>query len=172
MPECGRCAIAISTTPSPASNFWWIPEPRAPMSQPNRSRLSLAFLVFLVLLVSFAILLVFTLPMEAQVSSGSLLGDVRDEKGATVAGVSIQVANKDTGFTRSATTNEYGSYRIDDLLPGSYAVFARHSGFESVTMSPVFIEVNKKSRLDFDLHVGESHETVTVTAHASPLETE
>ena len=142
------------------------------MSQPNRSRLSLAFLVFLVLLVSFAILLVFTLPMEAQVSSGSLLGDVRDDKGATVTGVSIQVTNQDTGFARSATSNAFGSYRIDDLLPGSYAVFARHDGFESVTTSPIFIEVNKKSRLDFDLHVGESHETVTVTTHASLLETE
>src|SRR5579862_3699160 len=55
-------------------------------------------------------------PSMAQVSSGSLLGDVRDEKAAAVAGVSVMVRNADTGFSRAATTNPFGSYRIDNLL--------------------------------------------------------
>jgi Carboxypeptidase regulatory-like domain/TonB dependent receptor len=128
--------------------------------------LLLAALVFLTLL------LVLALPMEAQVSSGSVLGDVRDEKGASVAGVAIQATNNATGFARTTATNAFGSYRIDDLLPGAYTVTAQHDGFQGVTVSPFFVEVNGKSRLDFDLHLGSSHEAITVTARVSALQTD
>ena len=107
-----------------------------------------------------------------QVSSGSLLGDVRDEKAASVAGAAIQARNNQTGFSRSAVTNDFGSYRIDDLLPGAYTVTAQHDGFQTVTVSPFFVEVDQKARLDFDLRVGSAHDTVTVTARTSPLQTD
>jgi len=109
---------------------------------------------------------------RGQVSSGSLLGDVRDEKSGVVSGVVVQVRNNETGFARTATTNDFGSYRIDDLLPGAYTVTAQRDGFRSVTVSPIFVEVNQKARLDLELHAGSSHDTVTVSAHASPLQTD
>src|ERR1700735_4646125 len=120
--------------------------------------------------VSLVSLLFLAFPFLAfsQVSSGVLLGDVRDEKAASVAAVQIVVRNNDTGFTRSASSNEFGSYRIDDLLPGAYTVTAQHDGFQAVTVSPIFVEVNQKVRLDFDLQVGSVHETATVIARASP----
>ena len=133
---------------------------------------SCRLILLLAALVFLALLFVLALPMQAQVSSGSLLGDVRDEKGAPVAGVTIQATNNATGFTRTAATNEFGSYRIDDLLPGAYTVTTQHDGFQSVTVSPLFVELNKKGRLDFDLHLSSSHESVTVRAHASPLQTD
>ena len=107
-----------------------------------------------------------------QISSGSLLGDVRDEKSAFVPGVVIQARNNATGYFRTVTTNAFGSYRIDDLLPGAYTVTAQHDGFQSVTVSPFFVEVDKKARLDFDLRLGSAHDTVTVTARTSPLQTD
>src|SRR5689334_10139134 len=79
----------------------------------NHVKLIPAFLVFLGFLV---------LPGRSQVSSGSLLGDVRDEKSAFVAGVAIQARNNATGFIRSAVSNAIGAYRMDDLLPGAYTV--------------------------------------------------
>ena len=108
----------------------------------------------------------------SQVSSGSLLGDVRDEKSASVAGAVIQARNNQTGYSRSATTNVFGSYRIDDLLPGAYTVTAQHNGFQAVTVSPFFVEIEQKARLDFDLRVGSAHDTVTVTARTSPVQTD
>ena len=89
-----------------------------------------------------------------------------------MAAVVIVARNNDTGFTRSASTNAFGSYRIDDLLPGAYTVTAQHDGFQAVTVSPVFVEVNQKVRLDVELKVGSVHDTATVTAHASPLQTD
>jgi hypothetical protein len=115
----------------------------------------------------FIYLALTALPCLAQVSSGSLLGDVRDEKASPVSGVSIAVQNNDTGFSRSAATNAFGSYRIDDLLPGAYTVIAEHNGFQTVTVSPIFVEVNQKARLDIDLKVGSAHDSITVTAAGS-----
>ena len=123
------------------------------------------FLVFLVFLI-------LEIPSYSQVSSGTLLGDARDEKAATVGAAVVVARNNDTGFSRSVTTNEFGSYRIDDLLPGAYTVTAQHDGFQAVTVSPIFVEVNQKTRVDFELHVGSVHETATVVAHASPLQTD
>ncbi len=117
-------------------------------------------------------LMLLAVPSFAQVSSGSLLGDAHDQKAASVDAVSIVVRNNDTGFTRSASTNAFGSYRIDDLIPGAYTVTAQHDGFQAVTVSPIFIEVNQKVRLDFDLQVGSVHDTATVTAHASAVQTD
>ena len=129
---------------------------------PRQLKIFLVFLIFLV----------FQLPVFSQVSSGSLLGDARDEKAASVEAVQIVARNNDTGFTRSASTNAFGSYRIDDLLPGAYTVTAQHNNFQAVTVSPVFVEVNQKVRLDFDLKVGSVHDSATVIAHASPLQTD
>jgi hypothetical protein len=112
------------------------------------------------------------LPVLAQVSSGSLLGDVRDEKAASIGGVLIVARNNDTGFSRSATTNTFGSYRIDDLLPGAYTVTAQHEGFQAAAVSPLFVEINQKARLDFDLHVGSVRDTVSVSARTSPVQTD
>ncbi len=120
----------------------------------------------------FVFLALAALPCAAQVSSGSLLGDVRDEKAAPVSGVSIVVQSNGTGFSRSAATNAFGSYRIDDLLPGAYTVTAEHNGFQTVTVSPVFVEVNQKARLDIDLKVGSAHDSITVTARTSPVQTD
>ena len=125
-------------------------------------RVSLALLV----------LVVVGVPCFSQVSSGSLLGDARDQKAASVEAVSVVVRNNDTGFSRSASTNAFGSYRIDDLIPGAYTVTAQHDGFQAVTVSPIFIEVNQKVRLDFDLQIGSVHDSATVTAHASTVQTD
>jgi hypothetical protein len=118
------------------------------------------------------ILLRFATSAFAQVSSGSLLGDARDANAGLVSGAGIVARNNDTGFSRSVFTNEFGSYRMDDLLPGAYTVTAQHDGFEAVTVSPIFVEVNQKTRLDFELRVGSVHDETTVAAHASPLQTD
>src|SRR5579864_7787810 len=161
--ESGSCAIGISRLPSIAWSNWRIPE-----TEVQRSITQSFMKNYFLLLVSFAASI---LPVRAQVSSGSLLGDARDEKGAFVPGVAIQARSSATGFTRTATTNSFGSYRIDDLLPGSYTVTAQHEGFQAKSMS-VMVEVNQKARVDFELHLGWSLDTVTVTAHAPPLQTD
>src|SRR5947209_10380582 len=116
------------------------------------------------------VLLAFTACGWGQVSSGSLIGDVRDDKAASVPGVAITARNNATGFSRTATTNAFGGYRIDDLLPGVYTLTAQRGGFRTVTVSPVVVEVDQKARFDFELRAGS--DAITVTAQMTPLQTD
>jgi hypothetical protein len=142
------------------------------MENESRTERAAGLVAFLIFLPQLVCLILLVLPCNSQVSSGSLLGDVRDEKSAFVAGVSVQTRSNATGFVRTAITNAFGSYRIDDLQPGAYTVTVQRDGFQPATASPVIVEVNQKARLDFDLRVGSSHDTVTVNAHASVLQTD
>ncbi len=108
----------------------------------------------------------------AQVSSGTLLGDVHDAREQTVPDARVRARNDATGFTRSVVTTGVGSYRIDGLIPGSYTVSAERDGFRTVTAAGVTVELNQKTRYDFALDVATRSESVTVNAHVSPLQTD
>src|ERR1700719_1976493 len=112
----------------------------------------------------FLLIAAAALELPAQVSSGTLVGDVRDESSALVSLVRITVRNNATGYTRSTDSDPLGAYPFVDLSPGTYTVTAEKQGFRTTTVSRVLIEVDRKSRLDFDLKLGSEHESVTVTA--------
>src|SRR5579871_2264823 len=109
---------------------------------------------------------------RAQVSSGSLVGDVREATAASVSGAVITVRDNATGFSRTATTGENGAYRLDELVPGAYTVTTQHSGFRTVVVSPVVIEVDQKARLDFEMTAGSERDSVTVTGRSAPVQTD
>ena len=109
---------------------------------------------------------------QAQVASGTLLGEVRDESAAVAPGVRMTAREEGTGFSRSVMTGPLGSYQMDDLLPGRYTVTAGKRGFRTVEARGVVLEVNQRTRLDFVLKVGAEHESLVVTAQISPLQTE
>ena len=108
----------------------------------------------------------------AQVSSGTLIGDVRDAKAQAVPGARINARSDATSFARSVETTALGGYRIDDLIPGAYTVTAGHDGFRAVTATGLVVELNQKTRYDFALEVASRTEAVTVSAHVSPLQTD
>ncbi len=51
----------------------------------------------------------------AQILYGSLTGTVTDSSDANVPGANISLTNKQTGATRSTTTNETGGYNVPTL---------------------------------------------------------
>src|SRR5580704_12010073 len=67
----------------------------------------------------------------AQVSTGTLLGIVKDTSGAVVAGATITARNTDTNSSRTFTTGEDGTYRIPALPTGSYELRVEHEGFQT-----------------------------------------
>ena len=109
---------------------------------------------------------------HAQVASSTLLGEVRDGTDAMIPGVRVTVTSISTGFSRQSITNPRGSYRIEDLQPGIYNVQVARSGFRSLTVRAVLLEINQKLRLSFDLQVGREMDSITVSAQVSQLQTE
>ena len=72
-------------------------------------------------------------PAYSQSNYASLSGTVYDPQQKVVAGSSIQVTSETTGATRSAVTNDSGSFQITGLLPGDYKVTVQASGFATLT---------------------------------------
>jgi hypothetical protein len=108
--------------------------------------------------------------MRAQVASASLLGDVRDETSAVAPGATVTAIHQDTGFSRNTITGPQGSYRFDELLPGNYTVSAAKSGFRTVAVPNVTLDVNQKARVNLELKIGSERDSVTVLASVSPVQ--
>lgn len=112
-------------------------------------------------LVSAALILAFvgTCPFSGlssqqdQPSSG-FSGSVQDSTGALIPGASVTVKDQATGETRSATTDDAGSFRISGLVPGKYTVTVEKSGFAESIRSDVPVSIGNESQLNFVLVVG------------------
>lgn len=107
-----------------------------------------------------------------QVSAGSFYGQVLDPSGALVAGVHIKVTQETTGFVRETITDQTGAYRVPELEPGIYSVTTERNGFRNAASSHISLEINQTSRLDFQIELGTTQDSVTVAAAASRLQTD
>ncbi|MBI2822845.1 MAG: TonB-dependent receptor [Acidobacteria bacterium] len=107
----------------------------------------------------------------AQVTTATISGIVKDETGAVLPGVAVNVTNVGTGITRTAVTDDEGRYRVPELPPGNYDVEASLMGFQTVTRSGINLTVGRHAVIDVALQVGEITEKITVTGEASLVET-
>ena len=109
---------------------------------------------------------------HTQVASSTLLGEVHDESGALAPAVTVTARNDATGFVGTAASGPQGAYRIDELPPGEYTVIAEKSGFRTLQVQDVALQVNQKARLDLVLHIGSERDSITVQTQVSPLQGE
>ena len=84
----------------------------------------------------------------AQSSGASLSGRVVDDDGAALPGVTVTATNTATGLTRVATTAEDGGFRLPSLPVGDYDVKVELSGFGTVTVEDVQLNVATERELD------------------------
>src|SRR5690348_6683767 len=116
------------------------------------------------------LIMVFAAVASAQTFRGTILGTVSDPNGALVAGAKITARNTSTGLERSATTDEAGNYTIPELPIGPYEVRVEQSGFATLVVSNVTVEVASERRVDVTLRVA-SQENVVVIATNVQVET-
>jgi hypothetical protein len=109
-------------------------------------------------------------PAYAQ-ATGSITGQITDESGAVMPGVSVDATNTATGQTRNAVTGADGFYTIPLVQPGTYEVKATLSGFKPVVRQNITVSVGDTSRVDMKLTVGGIEESVTVSSEAPLVET-
>jgi hypothetical protein len=114
--------------------------------------------------------LLFSIPLFAQSSTGSISGGVTDDSGGALPGVTVTAQNAANGAERSTVTNTTGHYQIGLLTPGRYNVTAMLDGFQPVRRE-VIVNIGSDVTLDVAMRVGVA-ETVTVTADAPLIETE
>jgi hypothetical protein len=96
----------------------------------------------------------------------TIVGTVTDPSGAVVPNVNVTITNTDTGVSKVFPTNDAGQYVAPDLQIGHYDVKAQASGFKLAEQKSVVLTVGDRIRVDFQMQMGASQETVTVEANA------
>ena len=122
----------------------------------------LIFLVSLLLGVSVA---------TAQAPTAVILGRVTDPSGAAVPGAKITARSVGTDQVRTSVTDQDGAYRFDALSVGDYAVTAESTGFKTVTKTGLTLTVAMQAVENFEMQVGATSQTISVTAEAPLVET-
>jgi hypothetical protein len=113
-------------------------------------------------------LLVGGLPVLAQVTTGTIIGNVTDPSGAAVVGATVTVLEVSKGTVVTRKTNESGDFQFPFLVPGEYKVTVEQTGFKKAEQVGITLQVDQTARVDVALQVGNVSETVEVTA-AAPL---
>jgi hypothetical protein len=121
----------------------------------------------------FAVLAVgLSLPAWAQVTTGSILGTVRDNSGAAVKGAKVTITEIGKSNSVTFTTDDEGSYNAPFLIPGTYSVTVEAAGFKKAVTNNVVVQIDQKARIDFAIEVGQVTETTEVTASVTLVNTE
>lgn len=118
------------------------------------------------------LLLAFAGGVQAQTASGQITGSVKDASGALVPGAKVTLANQQTGLSRTALSSDTGAYTFPLLPVGVYSVAAEKQGFSTSKRTDIQLSVDRIVRVDLDLAVGSTTETVNVSANAVALDSE
>lgn len=117
--------------------------------------------------------LVFVSPALAQgVDTGSLRGVITDETGAALPGVTVTASSPAVmGGSLTAVTSEEGLYRFPSLPPGVYEIRMELSGFRTILLQGVRVNVGFALTIDREMAVSSVEETVLVTGETPIVDT-
>lgn len=123
------------------------------------------------LIVVFAVLLCFSISSAID-KYGKLEGIVSDEEGMPLPGVSVSLIGEALQGTKTAVTNERGSFRIP-LLPVSrnYEATFVLPGFKKVINHHIAVELGKTTRIIVIMETTTIEEEITVTAISPVVDT-
>ena len=109
--------------------------------------------------------------MYAQTVSSSLEGVVVDPADAAVANAPVTLINNDTKASRTANTDNTGTYRFLQVDPGTYTVTVKASGFKTETQTGLVISAQETHNGGkMVLQLGSVSESISVTAEAAQVQ--
>jgi hypothetical protein len=104
-------------------------------------------------------------------ATAQISGTVKDQTGAVLPGVEVMGTQTGTGITRTAVTNETGSYVLTNLAIGPYRLEAALPGFRTFVQTGIVLQVNASPVVNPVLEVGQVTDQVEVKANAALVET-
>jgi len=110
-------------------------------------------------------------PVFAADVTGAITGTISDPTGAVVAGAEVLVINRGTNAQFKSSTDEQGIYWFRTLPIGVYDLTATVSGFKKFETKTIRLQVNEIARVNVSLAIGETAETVSVTADVVTVDT-
>ncbi len=104
----------------------------------------------------------------AQERFGSIEGTVKDQAGAVIPGASVRVEGN--AFSRTATANDEGFYRVVAVPPGDYTVTVSSANFSTSQPTSATIVLGQATIVDFALQPSSVSATVTVTGDVATID--
>jgi len=118
---------------------------------------------------SLLMVLLFPPRLTAQFDTASVLGTIRDESGAVLAGATVTLTNQGTGISATTQTDENGNYEFLTVKIGAYKIEASLASFSTARLENVRVTVGARQRVDLTMKVGEVTTTIEVSASAALL---
>jgi outer membrane receptor protein involved in Fe transport len=109
--------------------------------------------------------------VEAQVTTSTLVGLVRDSSAAVIPGAIVVATHEGTGVARESVSDPNGEFVLSALPNGPYTVRIELSGFKTISQRGILLGAGQTVRQTFTLEVGAMAETVTVAGEAPLIET-
>ena len=109
--------------------------------------------------------------LQAQEYRSTLTGHITDPSGSGVPNVKVTAIKLDTNSKFPTVSGPEGFYTIPQLPPGNYQVTAELTGFKTYTQSGIELAANVRVAVDIALAIGNTSESVTVTADVPQLNT-
>ena len=100
---------------------------------------------------------------QTTISTGGIQGTVTDQSGALVTGAIVSITNTAIGQAASVNTNSAGAYMFAFLKPADYVLRIEARSFKT-TRLPITVKVDQTANGNATLVVGDSSETVDVSA--------
>jgi hypothetical protein len=108
---------------------------------------------------------------NAQTLGGSLRGVVEDSHGSHIPAATITVHLRASSIARTASCDDHGSFRIDDLPPGLYGVTVKAQGFADA-VADLPIEMSSVRDITVTMRPPTIVQTVNVQAQSSSITTQ
>ena len=110
--------------------------------------------------------------VSAQSTFGSVVGVVQDKTQAVVPGASVTIHRLEDNSTRSATSDQNGSFEFLNLKPGTYALSAQADGFSEFQIPSAELTSRQALRIDITLAIKSQSQSVEVADTVAVINTE
>jgi outer membrane receptor protein involved in Fe transport len=104
-------------------------------------------------------------------TTGSVSGEIKDEKQSILTNATVTLRNIETNNTRTAQTNGEGRYRFTSVTVGEYEVIVEAPGFAKHVQSGITLDLNQQASVDVTMKPGGVTEVVNVVENAAMLNT-
>lgn len=113
-------------------------------------------------------------PIYAQIATttATLSGTVTDPTGAIIPNAVVTLTSKETGTTRSFTSDGAGRYIFAQLLPSTYSLQVTAKGFQTYQQTGILLNAAQSAMQNVTMTIGAESVSVSVVSDVSQLNTD
>ena len=100
---------------------------------------------------------------QSHTTTGTVQGDVLDERGGSVAGAAVEARNLDTNFLQTEKTDSDGHFAFLNLAPGRYQLTISQPGFASVLQQNVKLTVGQVINIPVTMKISSVSQQIVVS---------